>query len=282
MSVNCTKCGAVMSAGDSFCMECGTKLEASELESVQGNDGMACVICGFAMGAADKFCTNCGYVNEQAPIPEPEVSVPEPEVSVPEPEVSAPEPEVTTPEWCDSYEDEDPETELLGEVEPAEVIVYKCTKCDFVSMKSVLFCDVCGARVARVDGNKEPIVRKEYPRSWESTPQSEPEFNGNENDGFGHPPFEDMTRSSNTPVKQKPKKTGTGLLVISIILFLVVTACLGVSGYMYWKVYKENKEQELVTTAQQDELTAAETLVEELELELESLNASIDELLGSE
>ena len=62
--VCCKNCGAELSEGDMFCMNCGAKVELPVKEAPV----KVCISCGAALGEEDMFCMNCGtkQVSEEA------------------------------------------------------------------------------------------------------------------------------------------------------------------------------------------------------------------------
>lgn len=58
----CPVCGAVVSAGDCFCMDCGAALAASQPKDSAGS----CPNCGCPVEEDSLFCVNCGIQLSQA------------------------------------------------------------------------------------------------------------------------------------------------------------------------------------------------------------------------
>ena len=66
----CPNCGKENKASSSFCIGCGTSLNASGVESAQGQDSQAnvCPKCGKPYAEGDAFCIFCGNALSQAPV----------------------------------------------------------------------------------------------------------------------------------------------------------------------------------------------------------------------
>lgn len=56
----CKVCGSRIVEGSSFCMSCGTRLDAEELEYIPSDSARRCPVCGTVADEDSAFCTACG------------------------------------------------------------------------------------------------------------------------------------------------------------------------------------------------------------------------------
>lgn len=60
-SETCKVCGSRVSEGAAFCMKCGTKLDADELEDIEDDESIRkCPTCGADVDDDSAFCAACG------------------------------------------------------------------------------------------------------------------------------------------------------------------------------------------------------------------------------
>lgn len=111
-SETCNVCGSRVSEGAAFCMKCGTKLDADELEDIEDDESiLTCPSCGAEVDEDSAFCAACGIKLED-----------------------------TAEEYSD---DDENEAEEYEDEDTARI----CPTCGAEAEDDDVFCMMCGARL---------------------------------------------------------------------------------------------------------------------------------------